>query len=638
VGRESIRTGTFRIESRRDVTPHTVDNKLDIIYGTPSRSPTRSAAAIRVAVVLAVVIAFDRPALAQNTKLDRLVQQAAAQLLGSSPVIVRAASSTALPVVGSLIAQLGGTLGRPLPIIDAHAAVVPNAVLALLAGSPLVSRISLDRRVFGSLERTGSTIGINTLRERLGYDGAGIGVAIIDSGVTSWHDDLSSASGGQRVDRFVDLVNARTTPYDDNGHGTHVAGIIAGNGFDSGHARSGVAPGATLVAVKVLDHQGRGRISTVIAALDYVLRQRDALNIRVANLSVSAGVYESYHLDPLTLAAKRLVNAGVVVVAAAGNAGRDASGRTQYGSITSPGNAPWVLSVGASSHMGTTSRADDTMARFSSRGPTAFDYAAKPDLVAPGVGIESLSDPSSAFYTAKAPYLLSGTVATSYLPYLSLSGTSMAAPVVAGTAALMLEANPGLTPNAVKAILQYTSQADADYNRLTQGVGFLNALGAVELARSLADGSGYTPSSTDAWSRQLIWGNRLVRGGSLSAAANAWPADVTWGTTLAHGQDVEWGVLDGTTTPWGVLTPGTSRNVVWGTTCGGGDCAATWTIARGGSAVTTNSEDTVVWGSSNDTVVWGSNGSDTVVWGSNGDDTVVWGSSCTDCEPVIWTP
>ena len=136
--------------------------------------------------------------------------------------------------------------------------------------------------------------------------------------------------------------------------------------------------------------------------------------------------------------------------------------------------------------MGTVDRADDTMAAFSSRGPTAVDYAAKPDLVAPGVGIESLSDPDSAFYTTQSPYLLPGTVPTSYLPYLSLSGTSMAAPVVSGTVALMLQANPALTPNAVKAILQYTAQCPPGYDPLTQGAGFLNAKGAVELARFFA--------------------------------------------------------------------------------------------------------------------------------------------------------
>src|SRR5439155_25999132 len=128
--------------------------------------------------------------------------------------------------------------------------------------------------------------------------------------------------GVQRVDRFVDFVDGRQAPYDDYGHGTHVAGIIAGNGFDSNGARAGVAPNARVIALKVLDRDGRGRISDVIAALDYVVANKTALNIRVVNLSVATGVYESYLFDPLTIAAQRAVSAGVVVVAAAGNFGR----------------------------------------------------------------------------------------------------------------------------------------------------------------------------------------------------------------------------------------------------------------------------------------------------------------------------
>src|SRR5204862_2650028 len=135
------------------------------------------------------------------------------------------------------------------------------------------------------------------------------------------------------------------------------------------------------------------------------------------NLSVATGVYESYETDPLTLAAKRAVSAGLVVVAAAGNLGRGLDGSARYAGITAPGNAPWVLTVGASSHMGTTNRSDDTIAAFSSRGPTAIDHAAKPDLVAPGVGIESLSVPNSLLYNTRSAYLLPGTATTSYPPY-----------------------------------------------------------------------------------------------------------------------------------------------------------------------------------------------------------------------------
>src|SRR5206468_8787882 len=141
-----------------------------------------------------------------------------------------------------------------------------------------------------------------------------------------------------------------------------------------------------------------------------------------------------------------------------------------------------------------------------------IDRAAKPDLVAPGVGIESLSAPDSLLYNSMPVYLLSGTMTTPYLPYLSLSGTSMATPVVTGTAALMLQANPTLTPNAVKAILEYTAQIYPAYDPLTEGAGFLNARGAVELARYFAEPSTPYPS-TDGWSRQIIWGNHRTQGG-----------------------------------------------------------------------------------------------------------------------------
>ncbi len=609
----------------------------------------QAATFVRLLVPLLVVAALSPPASAQLgpppgwlAKLDPLLQQRVSLLGGRSQIIVRAINAASLPLVGPIIQQAGGTLGRPLPIIDAHAADVPHALLAVLASSPLVQRLSLDRLVVGALERTGPTIGATAIRQAAGYDGAGVGVAVIDSGITSWHDDLTDPpGGGQRVDQFVDFVNGRSMPYDDYGHGTHVAGIIAGNGFDSGGDRSGIAPAARLIVLKALDASGKGRISNVIAALGYVVAYRDSLNIRVVNLSIATGVYESYNADPLTLAAQRAVAAGIVVVAAAGNNGRNEQGREHYGGITAPGNAPWVLTVGASSHMGTVGRADDTIAAFSSRGPGAVDHLAKPDVVAPGVGIGSLSDPTSAFYTSKSPYLLSGTVLTSYLPYLSLSGTSMATPVVSATVALMLQANPALTPNQVKAILQYTARVYPAYNPLTQGAGFLNAKGAVELARFFVAPSSAAYPSSSGWAARLIWGNYLVKGGRLTADANAWATNVTWGAaTTATGQNIDWGVIcstancgagGGTWNRWGATCSnstcsdvtwgeGTSRNVVWGSTCGGANCATPWSMGAAGYALSGTIEGAAV------------------VWGTDDDDSVVWGTDCSDpsCQPVIW--
>jgi serine protease AprX len=578
-----------------------------------------------------------------RSKLDPILQQRASLLTGRSRVIVRAVDAGSLALVLPLIQQVGGSLGRALPIVDGQAVDVPHLALRIIASSPLVSRLSLDRLVAGALERTGATVGATAVRQEFGYDGRGIGIAVVDSGITPWHDDLSEPAGGsQRVDRFVDLVNGRALPYDDYGHGAHVAGIIAGNGHDSGGARSGIAPAARLIVFKALDGSGRGRISDVIAALGSILLLRDVFDIRVVNLSLAAPVYESYNLDPLTLAARQLVAAGIVVVAAAGNAGRDPQGRTLYAGVSAPGNAPWVLTVGASSHMGTVDRADDAIAAFSSRGPAAVDYVAKPDLVAPGVGIESLSDPASRFYITKSAYLLGGSVLTPYLPYLSLSGTSMSAPVVSGTVAMLLQANPMLTPNQVKAILQYTAGVDPDYDPLTQGAGFLNARGAVELARFLAAQPHDVHPVLPEWSARVIWGNQLIAGGRLTADATAWSAAVTWGAARTLlGQTVDWGVIcttapcgvdAGTWSRWGVTCAdvacsdvtwgdGDSRNVVWGTTCGGDNCTTPWSTAAAAN------------------VLLGSTQSATLVWGTASDETLVWGTSCSDpsCEPGIWS-
>jgi serine protease AprX len=406
----------------------------------------------------------------------------------------------------------------------------------------------------------------------MGYTGRNVGVAVIDTGVTDWHDDLtnkiagnSQPHGNQRVSAFVDFINGHSQPYDDNGHGSHVAGIILGNGYDAEGKQSGMAPDADLVALKVLDKDGKGSISTIIAALDWVGHNAKTFNIKVVNVSAGSGVTESYWTDPLTLAAKRLVDQGIVVVAAAGNLGLNAKGEKQYGGILSPGNAPWVLTVGASSTEGTTDTSDDTLADFSSRGPTRGDYLAKPDLVAPGFGIRSFAVPGSPLYSENSDYLVEGTINTSFPPYVSLSGTSMAAPQVAGAVALMFQADSALTPNLAKGILQYTAQVHAGYNALEQGAGFLNVLGAVRLAKFYHRnrvGSVMPVEST--WSKHLIWGNHMISGGYINPLGNAWSTTVVWGADAVHtangGDNIVWGTNGGDNIVWGTVV---TENILW---------------------------------------------------------------------------
>ena len=562
----------------------------------------------------------------QHQKLDRALNELA-DGVGDTDVIVEFHddSDSALRITLN-----GGRAGRKLGILNARAARISNALLKRLADDPKVKRVHLDREVAGEIARTAATVGARNVHAQYGYTGAGIGVAVIDSGITGWHDDLTIANRqGQRVTRFVDFVNGRTSTYDDWGHGTHVAGLIAGNGYDSAGARLSIAPQANIVALKALDHEGKGQISNIIAALDWIVTNKTQYNIRVVNMSLGAGVFESYNTDPLTVAAKRAVDAGIVVVAAAGNMGKAANGSPQYGAIPAPGNAPWVLTVGASSTQGTIDRRDDIVANYSSRGPTMIDFAAKPDLVAPGSGSVSLSVPGSTMYVNKAAYLVAGKGALNlpYLPYLTLSGTSMATPVVAGTVALMLEANPNLTPNLVKAILQFTAQVYDRYDYLTQGAGFLNTLGAVRLARYFETANkGDAYPNMKAWSRHIFWGNRRVTGGVLTPGGTAWLNGLQWGAnSTPAGQNIVWGEnCDNASCDnivWG-------NNIVWGES--EGDDNIVWGNTDG---------DNIVWGNSDgDNIVWGNGDDDNIVWGNDGDDNIVWGNDCAgaDCDNIVW--
>ena len=525
--------------------------------------------------------------------------------------------------------KYGGTRGRKLNLISGEVVVLPNRVLRKLADNPNVLAIVHDRATGGDMNRAAVVEGARAVQELLGYDGAGVGVAVIDSGVTAWHDDLTyqgsnpkvKVVAGQRTVKFVDFVNSRTTPYDDNGHGSHVAGIILGNGYDTGGARAGIAPAANLVSLKVLDDHGGGYISNVIAALEWAVTNKALYNIRVINLSVGAAVTQSYTTDPLCLAAKRAVDAGIVVVTAAGNLGKNPiTGKVQYGAITAPGNAPWVLTVGAYSHEGTITRLDDKMGLFSSRGPTAIDFQAKPDVVATGVGIVSLAVQGSTFYTTKTAYLLNGSIKTSYKPYLSLTGTSMAAPMVAGTVALMLQANPKLTPNLVKAIIEYTAQT-YNYDALTQGAGFLNAKGAVDLAKFLAAPQvGQNYPHNKAWSRTILWGNHRLNHGLIKPAGSAYALNTVWGaSTDGEGDNIVWGTVCG--------RDAECDNIVWGT--------SSLDAANIGLGTVDTEGDNIVWGTADgetDNIVWGT------ACGVTECDNIVWGTECgaADCDNIVW--
>ncbi len=629
-------------------------------------------------LVLAVLTAFSSPALAvgrhvregarkkggvpgatpRQYKLDSEVSRRATKgnALQTTSVIVTLVPGASVPAEFKRFAR-----ADKLDIIGGVVLDLPSQLLKKLEANPNIFQVHYNRPIATHNYRTAVTVGARAVQDALGYTGAGIGIAVIDSGITSWHDDLTKGNssklypyGNQRVTKFVDFVNGKALPYDDNGHGSHVAGIILGNGYDSLGEKSGIAPGASLVSLKVLDANGGGTISNIIAALNWVAANARTYNIRVVNMSVGAGIYESYWSDPLTLAAKRVTDLGITVVTAAGNLGKNAQGAAQWGGVTAPGNAPWVLTVGATSTMGTLTRGDDTMAGFSSRGPTFIDYSAKPDLVAPGTGTISLAVPGSTFYSTKADYLLDGKIKLGSKPYLSLSGTSMAAPVVTGTVALMLQANPNLTPNLIKAILQYTAQPYAGYTPLEQGAGFLNTYGAVRLAQFYASPRrGDRMPVQKIWSKQIIWGNHQLSGGYLDPRGNAWGANVIWGTaktlatdgdnivwgtdcggadcdnivwgTASDGDNIVWGTsADGDNIVWGTSADG--DNIVWGTDCGGADCDnIVWGTAADG--------DDIVWGtaSDGDNIVWGTSADgDNIVWGTSADADVTWGSSSED--------
>src|SRR5437660_4918349 len=436
--------------------------------------------------------------------------------------------------------NLGGTYIRHLRLIRGEVFDLPLSAIAQMAEDPDVLYISPNRSVSGAADYAEQTVGAN-IEQAAGWDGTGIGVAVIDSGISDHPDLHDPATGLSRVvysETFVPGTDTR----DGYGHGTHVAGIIAGNGSKSNGLIFGVAPHVNLINLKVLDSNGAGQDSYVIAALQRAGALKTTYNIRVVNLSLGRSVYESFTQDPLCQAVEAAWNAGLVVVAAAGNWGRNnTQGINGYGT------------VGAMNTRNSPSKSDDQIATYSSKGPSPVDHVVKPDLVAPGNKMRSLLVSGSTL-DKLMPFneVFPLTYGVFALPsYFTLSGTSMATPVVSGAAALMLQQNSALSPDTVKGRLMKTADKTfpsqstifdrvtgltytEQYDIFTVGAGYLNIPAAMgnndpvqgasfsTVAVENADGTISLETNLSAlFGNSVIWGNSVV-----------WRNSVIWGNSV----------------------------------------------------------------------------------------------------------
>ena len=522
----------------------------------------------------------------------------------------------------------GGSLQRELHVIQGAHYSVPASALADLANDPDVAYIAPNRPLKGSLDYTAAAVGAPTAWTNYGLDGTGIGVAVIDSGIHDSVHDFDNKTGvtvsctndlgvvttctnyPTRVVYSQDFVG--TGSDDAFGHGTHVSGIVGSGGQSSScedciRTFKGIAPNVNLINLRVLDQTGAGTDSNVIAAIQQAISLKSTYNIRVINLSLGRPIAESYTLDPLDQAVESAWKAGIVVVVAAGNYGRDNSQGTQgYGTILAPGNDPYVITVGAMKTNGTMSTSDDTVASYSSKGPTGYDHIVKPDLVAPGNIVASDYNPNGTISTTypqnllPIAYYMNTTSTNNSQRYFFLSGTSMATPVVSGAAALLLQQNPNLTPDQVKARLMKTaakafpaSSTVTDttvtpnvtytdyYDIFTIGAGYLNipnALANTDLATLPA----LSPSATYNSSTNTV---HLVNGVSVCWGSSvAWGTSVVWGTNVIVAGSIVWGTngqeVNGSAVTWGT-------GVVWGT----GNSQGQNNNSQGNSAFS------VVWGS-----------------------------------------
>ena len=493
-------------------------------------------------------------------------------------VIVRTGSSQDADRVEAAVRRSGGTVGRPLALISGFAAQIPSGAVAELRATRGVAEVTADGSVRMTADQWNSDnqndSSVDSVKTAAGIKtsltGAGIGVALIDSGVAP----VTGLKEPGKVINGPDLSFESQTPglanIDTYGHGTHMAGIIAGSDpstVDSNRFQ-GIAPGAHLISLKVAASDGATDVSQVIAAIDWAVTHRNdtGLNIRVLNLSFGTDSTQDEKLDPLSYAVEAAWRSGIVVVVAVGNDG------TAVTHVSMPAANPYVIAVGAADTHGTVTRTDDTVATFSSRGNTTRHA----DLLAAGRSMVSLRDPGSNIDTAYPGARI--TDSADNLRLFRGSGTSQATAVVSGSVALLLQQRPALSPDQVKSLLTRTADPIAGAVPVAAGAGQINVAAATALA---------TPTDTKV-TQTFTAATGL---GKLEASrGTAHVADATTGTMLTGEKDIfgapwvpaKWAPLSKTGNAWsggiwngntwsGTGYTGSSwASVTWG--------AATWTV------------------------------------------------------------
>jgi len=557
-----------------------------------------------VALLLAMVVltphVVTTPARAesipQSLKIaPALLDRIASDPLKLQPVIVEMQHAS-LPFGGQPNVQLAqqaltllSTSGVPvgtLPIVDGAAGWLAGAGIQALALLPNVAYIHDDTSV--SPRRSSSPAPPwqpghltslypqETHADRIWpqSQGTGVTVAVLDSGVAA-DPDL-----GTRVLTAVSFAGGRNPNRPDpGGHGTHVAGIIAGSGARSQGEFVGMAPRANIVDVQVLDANGNGRLSSVVAGIGWVVAHRAQYNIRVVNLSLGAPPPPTYHQDPLAAAVEIAWKRGLVVVAAAGNSGPSS------GSVQSPGIDPYAITVGASDDQGTLTLTDDTLAWFSSWG-TPIDGRPKPDLLAPGRRLVSVRVPGSTLDGLFSDHVVAAHNGSSYF---RLTGTSQASGVVSGAAALVVARQPNLTPDQVKAILIGTTQRYGPNGNPVLPDASADGSGLLDASAAYNSGPRSSPNG----------GLRPSNGFARTMYAFLYGQPLNWNNPSYHG--IVWSLLTWPTLTW--------DNIAW---------------------------DNIAWDSFNwsniawDNIAWDNGGWDNIAWDRSGWDNIAWDKAGTD--------